>query len=331
MSDPAIVVSEQQALNECPICYAPESDWEGFAKTKCGHTMCMPCLLDWTAANSGAKCPMCRGGLRKTESNTIVQTPIEHEDVEVRTMGQREWIEQEQMVRMMQREQMDQEHMDQIVEEQQMNAEERIASRVRRESFLQEKIREFRTHCLDCSDPECQRNHERKGRWLHRGKLMPCPPRLSSLSKLELGLMLSVRCPPSLKKFRDLTRNFDHYVNPLWSSWRGWGLVKAIEKQMAAKRSFVALRSSTKDSVKLRLGLALSEVFIDIETVKLRPGVKVFKGFTPPKRGARVGDIHQQESAPTYGVCVGYNLWRYSDNSTMVLTGKQWKKSDVQV
>ena len=199
-----------------------------------------------------------------------------------------------------------------------------LASRVRRESFLVEKIREFRSHCLDCTDPECQRNHERKGRWLHRGKLVPCPPRLSSLSKLELGLMLSVTCKMSCRKFNRLTEYFKYDVDKCWATRRGLGLVNAIEKQMALKRRFVEMRLSTKDSARSRLGMRVSEVFADIETVKLLPGVKVFKGFTPPKRGARVGDIHQPDSSLIYGVCAGYNLWRYSDNSTMALTNKQW-------
>jgi hypothetical protein len=51
--------------------------------------------------------------------------------------------------------------------------------------------------------------------------------------------------------------------------------------------------------------------------------VKLFKGYTPPKRRARVGDVHERSDG-IRGLCVGWNLWAYSDGSHVHLNGNTW-------
>ena len=49
---------------DCPVCYEPESEWQGSTKAKCGHAMCMQCFLEWTVEKHNMSCPICRGNVR---------------------------------------------------------------------------------------------------------------------------------------------------------------------------------------------------------------------------------------------------------------------------
>jgi hypothetical protein len=123
------------------------------------------------------------------------------------------------------------------------------------------------------------------------------------------------------------------------------GFLRAVEHQRAASESMKAVREDFKGSVVYRLGTtlqsALSSDKIAAAAVAAAAsaavaaaaiaatepyGVKVFRGFTPPKRGARVGDIYKRGTLTAR--CTGHHLWTYTDGSMMRWDSKQrnWMK-----
>jgi hypothetical protein len=64
-----------------------------------------------------------------------------------------------------------------------------------------------------------------------------------------------------------------------------------------------------------------NDIIRDLDQLILPPSTKVFKGYTPPKRHFRLGDIHEPKDG-CRGVCIGHNLWRYSTGEYKRLDGK---------
>jgi hypothetical protein len=201
----------------------------------------------------------------------------------------------------------------------------RQASQARRLNFLYDKQDTFRAHCLVCTDAECRKTHDRRMRWLERGKLVPCPPPLSSLSKTTIGLLLSRR-RTGTKKSMDLhaaSAAMGESVN----SRRQFGLEMAIQVQKEAAQSRLNTRKATSGSVAKRSvpGGALDAI-VACHFGEGNPphGCKVTQGFTPPKHGARVGDLWVKDDQ--MGVCVGFNLWHLNDGNKTYLdkTTKKW-------
>lgn len=60
--------------------------------------------------------------------------------------------------------------------------------------------------------------------------------------------------------------------------------------------------------------------------IQISPGQRHFKKKLPPKRGQKTGDIHTFPNGLT-GVCIGWNLWEYTDGSRLILDKKTntWK------
>jgi hypothetical protein len=201
----------------------------------------------------------------------------------------------------------------------------RQASQARRLTFLYHKEDEFRAHCLVCTDAVCRKTHDRRMRWLERGKLVPCPPPLSSLSKTTIGALLSRRRTGHLK-----SRNLSAASAAMGESVnnrRMFGLEMAIQVQLQAAVRQLQIRRATSGSVAKRSvpGGDL-EAIVACHFGEGNPphGCKVTQGFTPPKHGARVGDLWVKDDQ--MGVCVGFNLWRLNDGSKTYLdkTTKKW-------
>jgi len=115
------------------------------------------------------------------------------------------------------------------------------------------------------------------------------------------------------------------------------GLQEAIQRQQKKKEEILEARTATKDKVALRLPDKARESLPTIVSRLLhnfygptykpedavRNAVKVFHGHTPPKRRARVGDIHSRKDR-VRGMCIGWKLWAYSDGTRLRLEGKNW-------
>jgi hypothetical protein len=214
-------------------------------------------------------------------------------------------------------------------------------SAVRRRDFLEQQIDSHITHCMTCTDPECMSNHTRQTTWLVRGKLVPLPPRIKSLDKLVLGYMLGKGRGRMGSAMRG---NIEIQLIQLHGSLphkrRINGLLIAIQIQQSNKEIVSMHRERTKGSVALRLtnhADGLPAIVAQLQTKKpelsiglgttLNYMVKLFKGYTPPKRRARVGDIHERSDGMR-GMCVGWNLWAYSDGSRLRLDGNRWRTCD---
>jgi hypothetical protein len=110
-------------------------------------------------------------------------------------------------------------------------------------------------------------------------------------------------------------------------------LIAAIEGQQSTKQCYAIHRLQSRGSVQLRLQDigALNTIVPRLQTTKpekLADGrcnfkIKLFKGHTPPKRRARVGDVHEQKNG-IRGLCVGWNLWAYSNGTRLRLEGNRW-------
>jgi hypothetical protein len=307
---------------ECPVCYEPESAWEGSTKAKCGHAICMQCFLEWTVVKRNMTCPMCRGNVRASRP----QEPEEEEDYSTQPRPDEwDWTIQARRYR----EQQDRYEAHQV---------QLRASALRRRQFLLDQQDSYREHCDTCTDRTCILSHRRQWHWLmERGKLVPLPPQIKNLDRLVLGYMLNKDCMTAAKRYRiegDIRRRFG--LEPP-SKRRIEGLLKAIRGQQSTKQCSVIHRQGSKGSVALRLtdhaaGLPAivaelqtkrPEVFVGPQLTTPNFNVKCFKGHTPPKRRARVGDIHQRTDG-IRGMCVGWNLWSYSDGARVHLAGKEW-------
>lgn len=106
----------------------------------------------------------------------------------------------------------------------------------------------------------------------------------------------------------------------------GFEWAKSDQVYEARKRTLVRLL--TRGSVAKRHGKPLLAVRVGLQDpmpatmTETKSGVKIFKGFTPPKRGARTGDLYMR--GDTKAVCIGWNLWEFNDGHRLRLQGKQW-------
>jgi len=106
--------------------------------------------------------------------------------------------------------------------------------------------------------------------------------------------------------------------------WRINGFYLALYAQQHAKQTIFNARQKTKGSVKSRIGNTLKGALDNINAVVpvVANSVKTFTGKMPPKRKARVGDIHYSPAGK--GLCVGYHRWTYADGTTLVLYKGKW-------
>jgi len=324
---------------DCPVCYEPESAWEGSTKAKCGHAMCMQCFLEWTVVKKNMSCPMCRGNVRASR----FQEPQEPQEIQPA-----QWLQSALYHWQQYREENDEDdyHI-QALEHQEYHArreahEARVrASAERRRVFLEQQQDLYIAHCMTCSDEACISNHVRNTRWLMgRRKLIPLPPRIKCLPRLVLGYMLGKgrgRMGVALREriVSQITRLYGSIPDPR----RITKLLNAIRDQERTKESYRSHREHSMGSVTLRLtdhAAGLPAIVAQLQTKKpefefstefpdYRPNynVKLFRGYTPPKRRARVGDIHQKIDG-VRGMCVGWNLWAYSNGSRLRLDGNRW-------
>ena len=106
----------------------------------------------------------------------------------------------------------------------------------------------------------------------------------------------------------------------------GFEWAKSYQVYEACKRTL--MRLVTRGSVAKRHGKSLSAVRVGLQDLmpatvtETKSGVKIFKGFTPPKRGARTGDLYMRGDA--MAVCIGWNLWEFKDGHRLRLQGKGW-------
>ena len=290
---------------DCPVCLMPENQWNGFTKARCGHAICMDCFMTWASMN--ATCPMCRTAF----SQTTLATDGIMIAMEQRLNGEME----------MQRVALEQRWQARLEQEQRYaQGQVRTASRA---GFLTAKQQEFATHCVSCTDTECTKTHQRRKAWLDKGKLMPLPPPISTLSKIELGVLLSMsgrKC--SNKKLKALQA-----LLPSEISWQRISKFAAnVWHQQQAKIQRRIERDMTKGRVILRTDVELTNLnpqkIARIQT-GLGTAIKRFTGAMPPKRRARLGDIHDMGNG-ILGVCVGYHIWLYSNGMRFGLRDKKW-------
>ena len=110
-------------------------------------------------------------------------------------------------------------------------------------------------------------------------------------------------------------------------SRRQIGFMEALSKQNRDAHERKRDRALTAGSVKRRHGTTLAVARANLAVLvrvgnEVTTGVKVFKGFTPPKRGARTGDLYVRGT--TKAICVGYNLWAFADGSRQRLKDNVW-------
>ena len=285
---------------DCPICYLPQSQWHGSTKAKCGHDVCMPCLLTW--ASSNPTCPMCRNSL----TNAIV--PVEDDDNMDFGWGFMMPADEAPLVAAPLS----------SGERRRLHAERRHESSVRRQAFLVDKKFEFETHIATCTDAICISTHSRRRNWLNKGRLVPLPKQINSLIPQELnflirGSRMGVQTRGRLgAEILILGGNYPECR-------RLNGFLRAVSQQRTAAEDRRAERKIDKGCVVNRLGTTLQTALLTDKSSEtapaLRSGVKVFEGCCPPKRGARVGDVYRRGAR--YARCVGHHLWSYMDGSTM--------------
>lgn len=285
------------APKECMICYREEKEWNGSAKTKCGHEMCMECYLRQTG--QGGSCPMCRADLPSVpapEPIIIYQQVVRSETADD-MMNQRE--------------------LRQAAHRQQLRE-----SQMRRYGYLTARQQQMAAHCATCTDSECAKTHERKTSWLNKGHLVPCPPTLKAVGKTMIGFLLcSYR---HNKKKKELSERLFPRGAPSDKefSMRQRGLMMAIWEQKAAASEAKNVRLVAKGSVVKRLGCSLGDykkgAFGDLPN----EGCKTFKGFLPPKKGSRTGDFWVKDDIRY--TCIGYHLWQNPNGSKLSLQKGKW-------
>jgi hypothetical protein len=161
--------------------------------------------------------------------------------------------------------------------------------------------------------------HIRRTNWLNRGRLVPVGPSVSSLGSTLIGLLMS--------RGR-MSRTKRQAVCPsaaMPSGQRVRGFMWAQARQIEAAQHNAANRGATAGAVSKRHGTTLAVAKTNLSTFtsdSMNPGVKVFKGFTLPKRGARSGDLY---ITPTNrAICIGHNLWLNADGSKSRLVKHAW-------
>ena len=292
----------------CSACLAPEAEWAGSAKARCGHSMCLPCCLTWSKSN--ASCPECRASFAPSapapRQPVPAWTPTPEAEL-LRAHDQAEMRARDQ-ARMQDWAARDRAHRAQVA-----------ASAARREIFLQQTRADWSSHLTTCTDPRCMATHIRRTNWLDRGRLVPQPAPVSSLGRTMIGLLMAGgRMSP--RKQRTVCR----YIE-MPSSKRMLGFRQACYTQQQEAQSKAAARAHTAGAVSKRHAAPLSVVkanLNDFEATPHFPGVKIFKGFTLPKRGARTGDLYI--TATNRAVCVGHNLWHHADGSRSRLVKHAW-------
>ena len=276
-------MSEQQKI--CCICLEQEKAWEGSTKTKCGHDMCMPCFVKIVSQN--AKCPLCRRSLPNVGFNSTQDG------------DEQAWWEGR-------------------FELQRVRAQHSIESRMRRTGYLTAKKESWEEHCMFCKDKVCQETHERRTRWLEKGCLVPCPIPLQKETKTVFHLIQDGQYLRRSVLYRQATELLGRELSTIEILSRRKGLECAIQRQKDVANTNKQVRANTAGSIVSRLGTTLSMALMDnhddLQKRMSNPGVKVFKGFTPPKRGARTGD-YWMNSGKIF-ICSGYYLWtNLYDNS----------------
>ena len=298
---------------ECPVCLLPEKEWEGSTKAPCGHSMCMQCFLSWNRLGK-PNCPLCRGSF--ASDRPIVSFPWYTTYVNDALSLLRNW------------------HLPSLpllpslpsllslptLAFEQYTTQRRRQER--RKTFLSNAKEEFRAHCLTCTDAICLSSHSRHLKWLERGNLVPCPSRLSSLPRETLGLLFRQNSISRDKK-KTLLAESARLGEPL-NMRRLKGLKEAVTRQQNKALELNEARRKTEGSVVKRTKLPLSNYVKTVFAAGQRqsPGIKTFKGYTPPKHGARIGDVW--ESNGIKGICTGYNLWTLSDGTKTVLKTNKW-------
>ena len=298
-------MSEQQKI--CCICLEQEKAWEGSTKTKCGHDMCMPCFVKIVSQNANyVKCPLCRRSLPNVGFN-FTQVGDEPPRLEV---PWRDTVEEERF------------------RIQRVRAQHFIESRMRRTGYLTAKKESWEEHCMFCKDKVCQETHERRTRWLEKGRLVPCPIPLQKENKTVFHLIQDGQILRSSCLYRRATALLGRELSTIEILSRRKGLECAIQRQKDVANTNKQVRVDTAGSIVCRLGTTLSMAIMDnhddLQKRMSNPGVKVFKGFTPPKRGARTGD-YWMNSGKIF-ICSGYYLWTnlYDNSHRIILQGKKW-------
>jgi hypothetical protein len=274
---------------------------------------------------------MCRGNVRSVQ-------PQEPQEIQPD-----QWMESALYNWQQYREEEDEDRynfIDRLREEQQREAHEAQlrASAERRAVFLAQQKDSFIDHCMTCNDQACISIHARQTRWLiGRGKLVPLPPRIKSLDRLILGFMLGKGrgCIGVAMRGR-IGSQIIQLHGSIPHGRRIAKLLHAIRDQQNTKECYRSHRERTKESVALRLtdhtaGLPAIVTQLQTKNPEISTefpnspnySVKLFRGYTPPKRRARVGDIHQKIDG-VRGMCVGWNLWAYSNGTRLRLDGKHW-------
>ena len=257
---------------ECMICYRDEAEWNGSARTKCGHEMCMDCFL--CVVGKGGNCPMCRGGLPSIQVEAPAPAPA---PVIVQRIEQSRWERGQQLKR---------------------------ESKMRRSGYLNARKEEWTRHCTSCSDASCIATHERKTKWLNRGKLCAVPPALRTEGRMMIGYILGLK-RMGKEKSRRLAFLIPDYKEHQRRSFGLWRKIE-IQQEEAQRRKMVRTETAGNNTERLATGV----------------GVKVFTGFTLPKRGARTGDRYEKDGRAAQ--CVGFHLWQWVDGTKSRLDGKHW-------
>jgi len=290
--------ARMSAPKECMICYREEKEWNGSAKTKCGHEMCMECYLRQTG--QGGSCPMCRGALPSFPLHEV-EPIIIYQQVERAERNQRE-------VR-------------QAAHRQQLRE-----SQMRRYGYLTARQQQMAAHCATCKDSECAKTHERKTNWLSKGHLVPCPPTLKAEGKMMIGYLLCTY--RHNKKKKELSERLFPRGAPSDKefSMRQNGLMMAIWGQKAAASEAKNVRLVAKGSVVKRLGCSLGDYKKGVLGDQPTEGCKTFKGFLPPKKGSRTGDFWVKDGdrdCDRY-TCIGYHLWLNPNGTKLSLQKGKW-------
>lgn len=280
----------------CSVCYTPEKQWKGSTTASCGHSLCMRCFIK--IIESKPSCPLCRKPFVEDDpvTNDELATTL---NIIVPTIQRLPYIDREL-----------------IFEQHQIRVAESL---IRRNAFLETKRQEFVTHYQTCTDLNCIKTHRRTRNWLTRGKLVPCPKPLSSLSNITLSLIVG-------HLHMGITRRLqlERLTIDIPTTFRINGFLTAVYKQQQAKQNIAIARQNTKGSVKSRIGTSLKIALENINAVVpvIAKSVKTFTGQMPPKRKARVGDIHYSPLGK--GLCVGYHRWTYANGNTLVLYKGKW-------
>jgi len=260
----------------------------------------MECFL--RQIGQGGSCPMCRGDLPAATALVVRQEQQQQRQQQDRLLNLRYEARQRR----------------------------KHDSTMRRTGYLAAKKQEWSMHCTTCKTDTCIALHDRKTQWLERGHLMPCPPKLCTESKMFIGFLL---CSPRAhwRKAEQLSSMLFRPVfqpSSISLGRRRAGLLSAIAAQEDEAKRKQAIRDESKGSVVLRLGCNVNDYiekpWLSRYRVFSQPtaGCKVFKGFMPPKKGARTGDFWLKDHEKS--LCIGFHLWLKPDGTKLRLQKGKW-------